>query len=191
VAKSYHAPNKYLAALEGGVCGLGGPGAAAADLPLLFSIACRAIQQVGTCYGFNMDDPDVQPVVLSVFNVGAGASSAAKARFLLDLHVAAEAFAKRWTYQKVAEQTVTGGAAQALKQMTRRLPQKIAHKVTKQKLAQALPVLGAAVGASFNYAFLKRTLTAARRAFQALYLSGKYEPDSPPDTGATPLPEAS
>lgn len=190
VARSYHAPNKYLAALEGGACGLGGPGAAAADLPLLFGIACRGVQQVGTCYGFDMDDPDVRPIVLSVFNVGAGASGAAKARFLIDLHVAAEAFAKRWTYRKVAERTVSGGAAQALKQMTRRLPQKIARKVTKQKLAQALPVVGAAVGATFNYAFLDRTLTAARRAFQALYLSGKYGPGSPPDAGAAPLPKA-
>ena len=191
LAQSYHTPNKYLAALEGRVCGLGGPGTAAADLPLLFGIACRAVQQVGTCYGFNMDAPDVRPVVLSVFNVGAGASSAAKARFLLDLHVAAEAFAKRWTYQKVAERTVSGGAAQALKQMTRRLPQKIARKVTKQKLAQALPVLGAAVGATFNYAFLNKTLTAARRAFQTLYLTGKYGPGSPPDAGAALLPKAS
>jgi hypothetical protein len=170
----YHMPNKLLAAGEGGVCGAGGVGAAAADLPLLFGVAFRGVQQVGTCYGFDMDDPDVRPAVLGIFNVGAGAGSAAKARFLVDIHVAAEAFAKRWTYQQVAERTATGTAAQTLKRMTRRLPQRIAHKVTKQKLAQALPLIGAAVGGTFNYQFVGRTLTAARMAFRSLYLRRKY-----------------
>lgn len=181
----YHMPNKLLAAGEGGVCGAGGIGAAAADLPLLLGVAFRGVQQVGTCYGFDMEDPDVRPAVLGIFNVGAGASSAAKARFLVDIHVAAEAFAKRWTYQQVAERTATGTAAQTLKRMTRRLPQRIAHKVTKQKLAQALPLIGAAVGGTFNYRFVSRTLTAARMTFRSLYLTRKYRDDGP---SATALP---
>jgi len=181
ISKSYHAPNKLLAAGEGGVCGAGGAGAAAADLPLLFGITFRGVQQVGTCYGFDMTDPDVKPAVLGLFNLGAGASSAAKARTLVDLHVAAEAFAKRWTYQKVAERTATGTAAKTLKQMTQRLPKRIAHKVTKQKIAQSLPIVGAAIGAGFNYQFVSNTLRAARMAFRTLYLSRKYRggPDAP------------
>ncbi|MCS4099920.1 EcsC family protein [Salinibacter ruber] len=170
----YHMPNKLLAAAEGGACGAGGLSGAAADLPLLFGISFRGVQQVGTCYGFDMDDPDVRPAVLGVFNVGAGAGSTAKARFLADIHIAAEAFAKRWTYEKAAERTATGAAARTLKQMTRRLPRKIARKVTKQKLAQALPAIGAAIGGTFNYRFVSRTLTAARMTFRSLYLSRKY-----------------
>jgi len=38
--------------------------------------------------------------------------------------------ARRWTYQKVATRTGTGAVAQTLKQMTRRLPKRIAHKIT-------------------------------------------------------------
>lgn len=49
LSKSYHMPNKLLAAGEGGACGAGGLGAAAADLPLLFGVAFRGVQQVGTC----------------------------------------------------------------------------------------------------------------------------------------------
>jgi len=179
ISKTYHLPNKLLAAGEGSACGAAGIGGAAADLPLLFGVAFRGVQQVGTCYGFDMEDPDVRPAVLGIFNLGAGASSAAKARVLVDLHVAAEAFAKQWTYQKVAKQTATGTVAQTLKQMTRRLPRRIARKITKQKLAQALPAVGAAVGGAFNYRFVSRTLTAARMAFRSLYLTRKYRNDGP------------
>ncbi|WP_263835147.1 EcsC family protein [Salinibacter sp.] len=171
---TYHMPNKLLAAGEGGICGAGGIEGAAADLPLLFGIAFRGVQQVGTCYGFDMDDPDVKPAVLGLFSLGAGASSAAKARMLGDLHVAAEAFARGWTYKKAAERTMSGTAARVLKKMTRRLPRRIARKVTKQKLAQSLPAIGAAIGAGFNYRFVGNTLRAARMAFRSLYLSRKY-----------------
>jgi len=176
--------NKALAAVEGGACGFGGPESTAADLPLLFGLSCRAIQQVGTCYGFDMDDPDTTPVVLNTLNVGAGASSSAKAAFLLDLHVVAEAFAKRWTYKKVATRTFTGTGTQLLKQTTRRLPKKIAHKVTKAKLAQSLPLVGVVVGAGFNYWFLQGVLQSARMGFRTLYLSRKY---GGPDSGPPPV----
>lgn len=184
LARTHERPNKWLAAVEGGTCGLGGVGATLADLPLLFGIALRAVQQIGTCYGFDVEDPDVRPVALSVFNVGAGASSSAKAALLADVHVAAEAFARKWTYEKVARRTTTGAAAQALKRMTRRLPQKIARKVTKQKLVQTLPLVGAAIGAGFNYAFLSTTARAARMTFRSLFLTRRYGPAS----GSVPVP---
>jgi hypothetical protein len=114
------------------------------------------------------------PAVLGIFNVGAGASSAAKARLLVDIHVAAQAFAKRWTYQKVAERTATGTGRPHLEAPSASPAQQIARKVTKQKLAQALPVVGAAVGDAFNYRFVSHTLTAARMVFRSLYLRRKY-----------------
>jgi hypothetical protein len=55
-----------------------------------------------------MEDPDMLPVVMSVFNAGATASEASKAAALADMRVAAVAFSKNWTYKKVAERTQTG-----------------------------------------------------------------------------------
>jgi hypothetical protein len=176
LSKRYFLSNKLAAGTEGGVCGFFGPWSAAVDLPLMFGVAFRGVQQVGTCYGFEMDDPDLRPVVLSVFNVGAGASSVAKTRLLVDVHIAAEAFARRWTYRKVAERTATGTAAQTLKQMTKGLPKKIANKVTKQKLAQSLPFIGSVIGACVNYGFVGRTLRAARMTFRSLFLTRRYGP---------------
>jgi len=95
IARSYFGTNKVVAALEGGGCGLGGVALIAVDIPLLFGVAFRAVQQIGSCYGFDMEDPEMTPVVVSVFNVGSTASSTAKAAALLDMRVAAVAFGKK------------------------------------------------------------------------------------------------
>ncbi len=94
IARSYFGSNKIVAALEGGGCGLGGMALIAADIPLLFGLSFRAVQQIGSCYGFDMEDPEMTPVVMSVFNVGSTASSTAKAAALVDMRVAAVAFGR-------------------------------------------------------------------------------------------------
>ena len=177
IAQRYFTSNKVLAALEGAGCGLGGLALIAADIPALFLISFRSVQQIGSAYGFDMDDPEMLPVVMSVFNVGASASSAAKTAALADLRIAASAFAKNWTYKKVAERTQTGVAAQLLKERVKHLPKDIANNVTKRKLAQAIPVVGAVVGAGFNYWFLSNTTRGAYMIFRDLHLKRKYGVD--------------
>lgn len=145
-----------------------------ADVPVLFGLALRAIQQIGTAYGFDMRDPAMRPVVLGVLSASSAASSAAKANVLLDMKVAAAAFATKTTYDKVARISATGAAAKALKKATTHLPKKIALNVTKRKLAQTIPYLGAAVGAGFNYWFLSSTAEAAYMVFRELHLQEKY-----------------
>ena len=177
IARGYFGTNKVAAALEGAGCGLGGMALIAADIPLLFGIAFRAVQQIGSCYGFDMEDPEMTPVVMSVFNVGSTASSTAKTAALMDMQVAAVAFGKNWTYGRVAESTATGAVAVLLKERTKHLPKDIAHNITKRKLAQAIPLVGAAVGEGFNYWFLSNTIRVAYMAFREMYLARKYGGD--------------
>ena len=55
LARSWFVENTLLAAIEGGGTGLGGAVFIAADIPLLFTINLRLIQQIGASYGFPMD----------------------------------------------------------------------------------------------------------------------------------------
>jgi hypothetical protein len=174
LARRFFQSNKLLAALEGGGTGFGGAALIAADVPALFAISFRAIQQIGTSYGFDMSDPEMRPVVLSVLGTGAASSSAAKAQALLDMRLAANAFASGWSYQRVAEFTATGVAARAMKKVSEKLPRDIAKELSRKKLAQVLPFVGAAVGAGFNYWFLSTTTEAAYMLFRELYLERKY-----------------
>ena len=178
LAHRYFGTNKVIAALEGAGCGWGGLALTAVDIPLLFTVSFRAVQQIGSCYGFNMEDPNMHPIMMSVFNAGSAASSTAKAGALADARVAALAFGKNWPYEKVAKYTFTGVVARTLKERTKHLPKDIAGNVTKRKFAQAIPIFGAVVGAGFNYWFVSNTVRAAYMIFREMYLQRKYEGDS-------------
>jgi hypothetical protein len=85
--------------------------------------------------------------------------------------------------------TKTAVLVQLLKESTKHLPKEIAGNITKRKLAQAMPVVGAAVGASFNYWFMSNTTRGAYMLFRQMNLARKYEPhddgsrDQPPEVG--------
>ena len=79
LARSYFTENTVLAALSGGGTGLGGAVLIAADIPLLFTINFRLIQQIGAAYGFPMRSPEYRPIVLSIYNVAASGEREAKA----------------------------------------------------------------------------------------------------------------
>lgn len=174
LAQKFFTSNKIMAALEGAGTGLGGLVLIAADIPLLFGLCFRAIQQIGTCYGFDMEDPKMSMVVMSCLNVGLVTSAAAKSAALADMAITAEALMKNWTYKKIAETTQTGAFVQALKNITKKLPPKIAENITKKKLAQLIPILGGVVGAGFNYWYLKNVTTTSYMIFRELYLMEKY-----------------
>jgi len=174
VARSFFAENKIMSALEGAGTGLGGMILIAADIPALFTVALRAIQQVGASYGFDMKDPNMTPIIMNILGFASGAEEATKIATLTDMHIAARMYAQRWSYKKVAERTIIGGAANALKQAAKRMPQEIAKSITKKKLAQMLPLVGAAVGAGFNYWFISNTSRTAYMLFREMYLARKY-----------------
>jgi hypothetical protein len=54
------------------------------------------------------------------------------------------------------------------------LPKAIASNITKRKLAQAIPLVGVAVGVGFNYWFVSTTTRAAYMLFRDMYLTRKY-----------------
>lgn len=179
--------NKMTAMLEGAGCGLGGWAFVAADVPALFAVSFRAVQQIGTCYGFDMRDPEMIHVVMRVFSAGTAVAPEIKAAALFDMHVAAMGLARGWTYKQVAEKARAGAAVAALKKATEGLPRDIQKHVTKAKLAQAIPIAGAAVGGFFNYRFLSNTCRSAYMLFRELYLARKYDSDTPLD-GDGPAP---
>ncbi|PSQ68828.1 MAG: EcsC family protein [Bacteroidetes bacterium QH_2_67_10] len=166
LARSFFDQNTLLAALEGGSTGLGGGLLLAADVPLLFTIGFRLIQQIGAAYGFPMRGPEARPLVLSVFNVAAsGGGREAKADALREVSVAASSFAGGQPYRG----RVTG----TFRDQNRHLPREIAKNLIGRKLGQAVPGAGAAVGAGVNYWFTRQTAEAAFMLFRALYLDWK------------------
>ncbi len=165
LARSRFSQNTILAAIEGGGTGLGGVFLIAADIPLLFTINLRLIQQIGAAYGFPMRGPAYRPLVLAIFNVAASGGRDAKSAALREISVAAAAFANELEYRG----RVTG----TFREQNRHVPREIAKNIVGRKLAQTIPVAGAAVGAGINYWFTTETAEAAFMLFRAMYLEWK------------------
>ncbi len=165
LARSLFTQNAVLAAVEGGGTGMGGLVLLAADVPLLFGINFRLIQQIGTAYGFPLRGPSFRPLALSVFNVAASGAREARNEALREVSVAASAFAEDRAYRG----RVTG----VFRDQNRHVPREIAKNLAGRKLAQSVPVAGAAVGAGINYWFTTETAETAYMLFRALYLDWK------------------
>jgi len=165
IAKGYVTENAILAAVEGGGTGLGGAFLIAADIPLLFTINLRVIQQIGAAYGFSMQGPAYRPLVLSIFNVAASDDTQARHLALREITVAASAFANDLEYR--------GRVSGTFNSQNRHLPREIAKNLVGRKVLQAIPIAGAAVGAGINYWFTSEAATAAFMLFRALYLERK------------------
>lgn len=165
LARSRFRQNTLLAALEGGGAGMGGAVLIAADVPLLFTINLRLIQQIGASYGFPMRGPQFRPLVLSIFNVAASGGREARNEALREVSVAAASFANRREYK--------GRISGTFRDQNRHLPREIAKTLVGRKLGQTVPLAGAAIGAGVNYWFTQETAEAAFMCFRAMYLDWK------------------
>jgi len=181
LARRHFPSAKIIAALEGAGCGMGGLALIAADIPVLMGIIFRSIQQIGTCYGFSMQDPSMLPVVMAIYNAGSSDSAAVKSAVLADMQVAAATMAGKSAYLKVAAKSRTAMAIRFIERSAASLPSQIAANISKRKLGQLIPVVGAVVGAGFNYWLMGSTLTAAYMIFRKMHLERRQaaEPARP------------
>ena len=165
LARSMFKQNVVLAAVEGGGAGLGGVFMLAADLPLLLTINLRLIQQVTCAYGFDVSTEEFQPLVLAIFNAAASGTPAARHQALREVSVAASGLAHGHPY--------TGRVSGTFMAQNRHIPREIAKSLLSRKLAQLLPVAGAAVGAGVNYWFTTQTAETTFMLARALHIECK------------------
>jgi hypothetical protein len=162
IAKKFADNGSLVAAIEGGGAGLGGIVLLAADIPALFAINLRVTQQISACYGFDLRDPQFQPLIMAVLNVAACGTGAAKHQALREMSVAGSALASGAHY--------LGHVSGSFAAQNRSLPREIAKQLLSRKLAQTIPLAGAAVGAGVNYWFTTRTADAAIMTMRSLHL---------------------
>lgn len=161
-ARELAGPSAIAAAVEGGGAGLGGIALVAADIPALFGINLRLCQQMAATYGFDLRAPDYQPLIIAVLNVAACGTASARHQALREMTVAGSAFAAGARY--------LGHVSGSYSAQNRNVPREIAKQIASRKLAQLVPLAGAAVGAGVNWWFTKQTAEAAFMSFRALSL---------------------
>ncbi len=155
-----------LAGLEGGVTGtLGAPGLLV-DIPALLVLNLRAISHYAIYYGV---DPRLETERFRILEVLAQASSPTDGAKII---VGAKII-------RLGKDVVAGKAwgdlrKHALVPIAQQLAKALGIRLTKAKLAQFVPVAGAAVGLGFNAYYTNKICGAASHLYRERFLHEKY-----------------
>lgn len=151
-----------------GYAAAGGAGAGAAgfaglviDIPFTVTMALRAIRRIGADYGYTGDNE--ADFAMRALAVAAANTPREKDEALAQIEAESGEISTRATSRATVAKD---GAIFA----TRSIAAALARNLAGRKAAQAIPVVGAAIGAAASAAFLDDVCTAARRMYQERFL---------------------
>lgn len=159
-----------FATAEGAAGGaLGVPGMIA-DIPALITLAYRTMHKIALCYGFECTSPEEKMFLNHIIAAANANTVQEKALSVVALQQIYVMIAKT-TWRKMAEKAATDKfSKEAFVMAIKTLTKSLGPNLTKRKALQAIPIVGGAVGASMNAAFINDVAWAARRNFQKRWL---------------------
>ncbi|MFZ5698422.1 MAG: EcsC family protein [Pseudomonadota bacterium] len=170
LANAVHNRAIAMATAEGGATGAAGIFGLAVDVPALIVIALRTIHKIGACYGFEVRTKSDRDFVLAVLSVSGSNDMIEKVAALSTLR-AIEVSVAKTTWKALAEKAATEPLGKEASTIgIKNLARQISINLTKRKTLQAIPAIGAIVGASVNGWYVKEVGWAARHAFQERWL---------------------
>ena len=144
-------------------------GTMAADVVGTLAASARVVAHIGAYYGYPVAGPEEELFALGVLNFSTAGTQAAKTKAFRDLAVLARLTAKAAPWATLDKFAAT--------QLIRRVFDQLAERLTKKKLASALPVLGILIGAGLNAQLVHKVADDADLAYRTRFLADKYDLD--------------
>jgi hypothetical protein len=140
-------------------------GIMAADAAAVLVAATRAVAHTAAYYGYDTELADERLYALGVLNFGL-AEQAGKTAAYVELNKIVQALARRAAWQQLDK----NGVAQVVKTIYATL----GMKITKEKLGQAVPVVGIIIGAGLNARMLAKVTSDAEHLYRERFLRERY-----------------
>jgi len=147
---------------------LGAPGIAF-DIPALVGVALRAVNEYATYYGFDVSLQHEQAYAMSVLSAAASPTVAAKQVTMAELTRLSVLIAQRKTWAEL--ERLIGV------QVIKKIAQALGIRLTKAKLGQIVPVVGAVVGGGFNAWYISAVTGTAYHLYRERFLIEKHGPE--------------
>ena len=142
----------------------------ALDIPFIITFALRTIHKIGLCYGYRNNDEKGKQFVLALLSAAGANTVSERADAVRMLQVIDIMLAKQ-TLKTVTERALERQLAKETVMISmKNLGRQLGMNITERKILQAIPAIGAVVGASVNGWFINDVGWAARRAFQERWL---------------------
>jgi len=156
---------RLAATAEGAVTGAGGFLLGLADFPLLLGIKLKLLFDVAACYGYEVRDYHERLYLLHIFQLAFSSQ-----------HTRNETY-YRLAHWETYRQTLPADAADF---DWRTFQQEYRDYIDLAKMAQLVPVIGAAVGAVANYRLLRQLGTTAMHCYRMRYFGRAPADELPP-----------
>lgn len=146
VARRCWSWNLAYAGAGGALTGIGGWAGLVLDIPALYTIALRTLQEIATCYGYDVTSESEQAYLHHLMTVGSCGDVETKVALVSEL--------KKMELALLKEAAVRWGAGmldqQIARMATREASQAIGAQMARRKSLQVLPLVGALFGAATN-----------------------------------------
>ena len=157
---------KSLAAVEGVATGMAGWAGILPDIIALIALCLRAAGEYATYYGFDIAEPSERLYALHILDAAAKPRERIALSIPEMLHETPNKVARKKTLRTV-ERVALGGTVSAV-------AKSIALRITRNKLAQVLPIAGAVVAGSFNSIYTGTVCDVAYHLYRERFLYLKY-----------------
>lgn len=164
-----------MAVTEGAVTGLGGPVTMVIDIPIVVTLALRTIHKVGLCYGYEATNDYEEQFIFGVLSCASCNSIEEKTGALIALSSVKKSI-EQLTLDTLAAKAAQGRfSREGLIMATRKLAHQLGMNISRRKVLQTIPAVGAVMGGAANGLYIKDVGVAARRSFQERWLVDKQE----------------
>ena len=158
---------------EGAVAGAVGLVSLPVELPAIIALSLRTVRRIGVTYGYHGASERERQFVYAVLSV-ASANSAQQKRTALEAlrGVETQKLARNWAI--LGERAARRGVrAEAMVLFARDVAEQLGLNLSKRKALAALPVIGAAIGATVNGWYMRDIAAAAQRTYQQRWLEDR------------------
>ena len=160
---------KGIALVEGAGAGAVGIAGLAVDIPTLITLNLRAIGEYAAYYGFDTSRQEERLFAFNVLGLASSPSDSSKALAMAQLIKISQDVAKKATWQELEKSVFV--------KIIQEIAKSLGIRLTKAKLAQTIPAVGAIVGGGFNAYFTMKVCDAAFYLYRERFLAHKYGPE--------------
>lgn len=164
--------------VSGGVTAGAAIAAMAADSAAALAMMGRSVGSVAARYGYDVRLPEEEAFAMGVMSYGMAGSIHAKVLALQSLSRLTQEMARQATWAQLNNHVLV--------RVIERMYVTLGFKLTKKRLAQAVPAIGVAISATMSANATKTTYERAEDAYRLRFLSDKYGID--PSDWVTGLP---
>ena len=157
---------KSAAFVEGAGTGYVGLVGIPADIAALIALNLRAIGEYATYYGFDLSLPTERLFAMNILGLASSPDAACKQMAMAQLVKIAQDVARKRTWEQLNQH--------AFVQVIQQISKALSIRLTKDKLAQVIPITGAAIGGGFNAYFTSNVCQAAYFLYRERFLAEKY-----------------